>query len=420
MLLDTGLILHAASVALMQFLICASLASFATLSRIPEEGLLSSRSTWSRHVRLIYSGRRHLILLLLVLEVVLVIYLGAYLIRIAGGGSAGQVFPFWNSAVLIYAVIAVLSLVAASVMGFGLALRNPLRFAVALSFPLFPIFLLLRPVTAVFFKLVSFVFPQLMREISSIFSLYTDRDEGGEGFIEENGSKLMHSIVEFGEKKVREVMVPRIDILALDVSTPLEEVRRAVTGAGHSRVPVYDGSLDRVVGILFVKDLLSVAAEESHTDIDGLAREAYFVPEGKKIDILLREFQMRKKHMAIVVDEYGGTAGIVTLEDILEEIVGEIRDEDDQETPLVREISDGVYAAQGRVGLDDLRDEIKVALPADEVDTLGGFLFNLIGRVPEENEKIDYEGMLFKIVRIDGQRIAEVEIDMNLTSGEGG
>ena len=160
MLLDTGFILHAAAVVLMQFLICASLASFANLSRIPEDGLVSGLNTWSRHIRLIYRGRRHLILLLLILESILVIYVGAYLIRIAGDGYAGQGFPYWNSAVLIYVVIAVFSLVAASVIGFGLALKNPGRFAVVLSFPLFPLFLLLRPFTAVVFKLVSFLFPQ--------------------------------------------------------------------------------------------------------------------------------------------------------------------------------------------------------------------------------------------------------------------
>ncbi len=139
-----------------------------------------------------------------------------------------------------------------------------------------------------------------------------------------------------------------------------------------------------------------------------LTREPYFVPEGKKIDDLLNEFQVKKMHMAIVVDEYGGTSGIVTLEDILEEIVGEIRDEFDHEAPLVRKAGEGRYVVEGRTSLDDLGEMLGRELSSEDVDTLGGFLYNLLGRVPEEGEEFEYEGMTFRIERLEGQRIAEV------------
>ena len=265
--------------------------------------------------------------------------------------------------------------------------------------------------SGLFLTLASRAFPDLPREIASSFFLFPESGEPGEGFIEKDGSRLMHSIVEFGVKKVREVMVPRIDVFALDVHASLDEIRERVSEAGHSRVPLYDGSIDKIVGILFVKDLLRVQ-EEGTAELTSLAREVYFVPEGKKIDDLLREFQLSKKHMAVVVDEYGGTSGIVTLEDILEEIVGEIRDEHDYETPLIERISPTSYNVAGRMSLEDLGETLGITLPMEEVDTLGGFLYNLIERVPDEGEEIEYQGILFKIHRLDGQRIAEVHLEL--------
>jgi CBS domain containing-hemolysin-like protein len=208
-------------------------------------------------------------------------------------------------------------------------------------------------------------------------------------------------------------MVPRIDVFALDIHTPLDEVREQVSRAGHSRMPVYDGSIDRIVGILYVKDLIRVAqGDDAVGGLERLLREAYYVPEGKKIDDLLREFQREKKHVAVVVDEYGGTSGIVTLEDILEEIVGEIHDEYDVEPPLITETGPSRHLIAGRINLDDLNERLRTNISAEEVDTLGGFLYNLIGRVPTEGEAIVYEGMTFTISRLDGQRIAEVSLQL--------
>jgi CBS domain containing-hemolysin-like protein len=289
---------------------------------------------------------------------------------------------------------------------------NPARVALIASYPLLPVYLVFRPLAELFLRVVSIAFPNLPREMASPFFLFPGaRGAGAEGFIEDKGSRLIRSIQEFGVKKVREVMVPRIDIFALDVHTSVDEIREQVSAAGHSRVPVYDGGIDRIVGMLYVKDLLKIPPGEAVRFERGrLIREAYFVPEGKKIDDLLREFQRGKKHMAVVVDEYGGTSGIVTLEDILEEIVGEILDEYDHEPLLVRQTGPREYVAAGWVAIDHVNASLGISLPSDEVDTLGGFLYNLIGRVPEEGEEIALDRMRFRINRLEGQRIVEVTV----------
>jgi CBS domain containing-hemolysin-like protein len=317
--------------------------------------------------------------------------------------------PSWRYA-LAPVLATALSVIAVTVAGFGVASLNAIRFARIASFPLLPVYLLFRPLAGLFLRVVSVVFPNLPREMASPFFLFPGAGEaGGEGFIEDKGSRLMRSIQEFGIKKVREVMVPRIDVFALDVHTPLDEIRRLAAATGHSRVPVFDGGIDRIVGMLHVKDLLKIPpGEEVRLDRGRLLREPYFVPEGKKIDELLGEFQRGRKHLAVVVDEYGGTSGIVTLEDILEEIVGEILDEYDQEPPLVRQTGPRQYVAAGWTTIDHLNATLGVSLPSDEVDTLGGFLYNLIGRVPDEGEEVEYRGIRFRISRLEGQRIVEV------------
>jgi CBS domain containing-hemolysin-like protein len=346
---------------------------------------------------------------LVVLELMLIAILALLLHHSLGAIMFAGAVDFWRSSLLPFLVFVIIAAMV-SVAGVGVATIDPRRYAFVVSYPLLPIYLLFKPLNVLFLKIVSLVFPSLPSEIASPFFIFTAEQPGGEGFIEENGSRLMHSIVEFGVKKVREVMVPRIDVTALDILTPVDEVREIVSDAGHSRVPVYEGSIDRIAGILYVKDLLRTEAGGDASRLERLLREPYFVPEGKKIDDLLREFQLEKKHIAIVVDEYGGTSGIVTLEDILEEIVGEIHDEYDQEGPLIREAGERRYAAAGRISLHDLNDVLGLDLPMDEVDTLAGFLYELSGSVPNEGETLRYEGLTFTVTRLEGQRISEVMI----------
>ena len=232
-----------------------------------------------------------------------------------------------------------------------------------------------------------------------------------EGAIEQGEHKMIVSIVRLGDTLAREIMVPRIDILALDVNTPLQQAVEVLISSGHSRVPVYLEGVDNILGLLYSKDLLRVWQEGRQ--IDSLAdlqlRTAYFVPEAKKVDELLAELQAQRIHMAIVVDEYGGVAGLVTLEDIVEEIVGEIRDEYDQaEELLFQVINAGDYVFQGRVDLGDFNEIMGTDLPKSEADTLAGLIYSRIGRVPTAGDKIQVDNLQLTVEQVSGQRIRKV------------
>jgi CBS domain containing-hemolysin-like protein len=205
-------------------------------------------------------------------------------------------------------------------------------------------------------------------------------------------------------------MVPRIDILALDADVVLDEAILALNQSGHSRVPVYEGSVDNVIGLLYAKDLLRARLEgQKIGSLRSLLRPAYFVPEAKKVDELLREMQSRSVHMALVVDEYGGIAGLVTLEDIVEEIVGEIRDEYDQsEEMLFEKVTDDEYIFHGRIDLDEFNSVMGSNLPKDMADTLGGYIYSQVGRVPVGGEQIDVGSLQLTVEQVSGRRIRRV------------
>ncbi len=394
-----------------QFLTAGGLTAFTKVSRMSEDRVFPGGAGANNCPRMIHRGRLHAAMILVAVQIVLVITVARIL------PAAADAILEWSAGKHYIAVAAVpaagvILMLIAALAGIGIATRHPAGMARLVSYPFCPVYVLLRPFSGLLLRIISIVFPDLPGELASPFMLIHHPDEPGEGFIEDNGSRLVHSIVEFGEKKVREVMVPRIDVFAIESGMTMTEVREVLAGAGHSRVPVYDGNIDRITGMLYVKDLVPVASDEEDRGIEQLTREPYFVPEGKKIDDLLKEFQLKKMHMAIVVDEYGGTSGVVTLEDILEEIVGEIRDEFDHEAPLVRKTGEGRYVIEGRTSLDDLGEMLGMELASEDVDTLGGFLYNLLGRVPEEGEEFDYEGMTFRIERLEGQRIAEVVLTL--------
>ncbi len=394
-----------------QFLTAGGFTAFTKVSRMSEDRVFPKGSGANSCPRMIHRGRLHAAIILVAVQIFLIIAVSRVLPATEDAileWSAGKHFL----AVAAVPAAGVLLMLIAALAGIGIAVRHPAGMARLVSYPFCPVYILLRPFSGLLLRIISLVFPDLPGELASPFMLIHNPAEPGDGFIEENGSRLVHSIVEFGEKKVREVMVPRIDVFAIEKGMTMTEVRDVLSGAGHSRVPVYDGNIDRVVGMLYVKDLVAVENGEEDRGIEHLTREPYFVPEGKKIDDLLNEFQVKKIHMAIVVDEYGGTSGIVTLEDILEEIVGEIRDEFDDEAPLVRKAGEGRYVVEGRTSLDDLGEMLGMELSSEDVDTLGGFLYNLLGRVPEEGEEFEYEGMTFRIERLEGQRIAEVVLTL--------
>ncbi len=231
-----------------------------------------------------------------------------------------------------------------------------------------------------------------------------------EGTLEQGERRMIASIFQFSDTLAREIMVPRIDILALEVATPLDEAILALNKSGHSRVPVYSESVDNVIGLLYAKDLLRVRQEgQKISSLRSLLRPAYFVPEAKKVDELLREMQARSIHMALVVDEYGGIAGLVTLEDIVEEIVGEIRDEYDQsEERLYEQVGDNEFIFHGRIDLGDFNTVMGSNLAKEAADTLGGFIYSQIGRVPVGGEEIEVDNMVLTVEQVSGRRIRRV------------
>ncbi len=236
-------------------------------------------------------------------------------------------------------------------------------------------------------------------------------DAGHEGGVLEGDERQMiYSIFELGDTLVREIMLPRIYITALDISTPLQEAVDELIKSGHSRLPVYEESVDNVLGLLYAKDLLKIWRKGDKIEsLRSLLRPATFVPEAKKVDELLEEMQSGHVHMAMVVDEYGGIAGLVTLEDIFEEIVGEIQDEYDQseEAPYVQ-AGDGEYVFQGRVDLRDFNEVMGSQLPTEETETLGGFIYEQVGRVPTSGESLQVGDIHLTIEQVTGRRIRKV------------
>ncbi len=232
-----------------------------------------------------------------------------------------------------------------------------------------------------------------------------------EGIFKDEEGELLHSIVEFSDTIAREVMTPRIDLKSIEISQSLEDLVNLVVQTGYSKIPAYQGRIDEIVGILYAKDLLKVwNTESTRIELDQIFRPAYFIPETKKVKNLLREFQKEKMHMAIVVDEYGGVAGVVTIEDLLEEIVGEIQDEYDEEPDMFAALSEDSWLVDAKIDLDELSEVLNVPFPEENYETLGGFLFDQIGHVPEPGESTDYKNLSIEVKEADERRILKVLI----------
>jgi len=246
-----------------------------------------------------------------------------------------------------------------------------------------------------------------------IRSLIDDEQDGVS--LEHDEREMIQSIFDFRETAVREIMVPRIDMVALDAACPVREAVRAVEECRHSRIPLYEGGIDRVVGLLYAKDLLSLVDGEGLRDGDrkvgDLARPAYFIPESKRLDEVLAEFRSQRIHMAVVIDEYGGTAGLVTLEDVLEEIVGEIEDEFDEDESLFTWLDDRSLRVDPKINLEDLQDVLGVELPLGEgSETLAGLIYEAAGRVPEQGDRVDVAGLEIEVERVEDRRIMQVRL----------
>jgi CBS domain containing-hemolysin-like protein len=236
---------------------------------------------------------------------------------------------------------------------------------------------------------------------------------------ERQAREMARQLADFPEKTVKEVMVPRIDVFSLDIDTPLSEITGEITQRGHSRVPVYQETIDDILGILYVKELLQLDDPRSAEPLTpDFLHEPIFVPETKLIGTLLREFQGSKTQMAVVVDEYGGTAGIITLEDILEEIVGEIEDEFDEEQELIQPLEDGGWMIDARHDIGELNEALEVELPDEDYESLGGFIIAELGHIPSPGEVVSYENLRLEVVKATPRRVGLVRLIREDTTEE--
>ena len=349
------------------------------------------------------------------------IFIAELPIGISAGAAATIAFVFMTL------VIALASIVVGELVPKTLALNFPERLALVVARPILLLQTLLMPIVW-FVTRISALLVRLAGGKEKPQGGYLSMEElkllvetGSEqGEIEEEEKEMIHGVIELGDKAVHEVMVPRIGIRAVNVDDPLDEVVDMIVRAGHSRLPVYEESLDNIVGILYAKDLLPYLKANGRTngeiDIRKLVRPAVYVPESKPVDDLLHEMQVAKRHIAIVVDEYGGTAGLVTMEDVVEEIVGEIQDEYDTEEQMIEDLSSDeeiAFRIDGRVSMDDLRDLFELSdddEPDEEAyDTVGGFVVHRVGRIPLPGAELMFrDGVRLVVEAAEPRRVAKV------------
>ena len=321
------------------------------------------------------------------------------------------------SILLVTAIVSLFTIVFGELVPKAVALAHAERLAFLFSVPVDLLGRLLAPLVWLLTSLTSaitrvFGMTDVQQEKMTAEELMILVERGGEqGVIEAEEQQMIGAVLELGERRVHEVMVPRIDITALAASAPLDDIIGTIVREGHTRIPVYEETIDNVIGILYAKDLLPILAKGQQPKITTILRTPLFVPESLSVDDLLHNFQRRKVHIAIVLDEYGGTAGLVTIEDLIEEIVGEIQDEYDVEEPMLEPISDDEARFDGRANIDDLTEHFGIELDAadrEQYDTVGGLVYHEIGGVPEVGDTVEVGGLTLTVESTDGRRVGKV------------
>jgi len=323
---------------------------------------------------------------------------------------------------LAFLIITFLHVVIGELVPKGVALRHSETTALAVSAPVRGFFVLLKPLiwilqrsSEIVLRAVGLETPGEEDDVLSEAELKMVLDRSTtHGEIEQQEQEMLYKVFDFADKEVSAVMVPRPEVVALSVELPPEEALAAMIESTYTRYPVYRGSLDEIVGILHVRDLISALTDRgiAGVQIEELVRPAHIVPETKDLAALLGEFRRTNQHMAIVVDEYGELEGIVTLEDLLEEIVGEIEDEFDLPDESVERLPDGRMRIDGTFPIDDFNEQFGRELPIEDYHTVGGFVFGLLGRAPERGDEVEYDGTRFKVLELEGSRIERLEVEL--------
>ena len=323
---------------------------------------------------------------------------------------------------LAFLIITFLHVVIGELVPKGIALGYAERVALAVSTPVRGFFVVFKPLiwvlqrsSEVILRAIGLTPPGGEMEVYSeaeLKMLLSRSTEEGE--LERQEQEMLYKVFDFADKEVSAVMVPRPEVVALSVELPPEEALAAVIESPYTRYPVYRGSLDDVVGVLHVRDLFSALVDRGITGVvvEQLLRPAHIVPETKDLAALLTEFRRTNQHLAIVVDEYGELEGIVTLEDLLEEIVGEIEDEFDLPDESIERLDDGRLRVHGTFPIDDFNEQFGLSLPVEDYHTLGGFVFGMLGRAPEPGDEVEHERVLFKVLEVEGSRIERLEVEL--------
>ena len=346
--------------------------------------------------------------------------LATYLaIKIFGNIGVGIASGIMIFTILVFGEIVPKSLAVANAEAISKRVARPIEI---ISTGLFPLIKIFKAIISAMYYLSGKKSVKEKKEITEE-DLITLIDAGkDEGVIEEEENEMIRNIFEFGDTMVKEVMIPRVDMACISSDTSLDSILKLIKKMGHSRIPVYEETVDNIIGILYAKDLLGIYQQwytsKEKFDLKGITRETYFVPENKKIDELLDIFQKDRIQIAIAIDEYGGTAGLITMEDVVEEVVGEIIDEYDKEIKLFEIAEDNAVIADAIISIDEINEILNIEIPENGFETLGGFIFDLLGRVPKKGEKIKYQNCQMIIEQVAKNRIRRVKIIKELPQNE--
>jgi putative hemolysin len=323
---------------------------------------------------------------------------------------------------LAFLIITFLHVVVGELVPKGVALGYSERTALAVSAPVRGFFVVFKPLIWVLQRSSEAILRALgLQPPGGEVDVYSEAElkmllsrSTEEGELEQQEQEMLYKVFDFADKEVSAVMVPRPEVVALSVELPPEEALSAVIESPYTRYPVYRGTLDEIVGILHVRDLFSALVDRgiAGVQLEHLLRPAYIVPETKDLAALLAEFRKANQHMAIVVDEYGDLEGIVTLEDLLEEIVGEIEDEFDLPDESIERLEDGRIRIHGTFPIDDFNEQFQRSLPIEDYHTIGGFVFGMLGRAPEPGDEVSHDGVRFKVLEVEGSRIEMLEVEL--------
>jgi len=361
-------------------------------------------------------------------DLLVTLLVGTTLVQIAASAFAAAIAAKMFGPVglpIAIGAMTVLLVVFGEVLPMTLAVEHPERYSAWVNRPVrwlsvfvWPFRVLLGGLAALTLRVVGSERKQGQPEISEE-ELRTLVDVGArEGIVDRTEREMIHKVFELEDRLVREVMVPRPDMFCLDLATPPPEILPLLRENLHSRVPVFDETVDQIVGVLYTKDLLPyLRGLPPDFELRAHLHPPYFVPESKRADALLREFQAKKLHLAIVVDEYGGTAGLVALEDLLEELVGEIRDEFDEEERLIQKLDATTYRVSGKLSIEELNAATGLSLPNESFDTVGGWVLDLFGRVPHKGEKAHTDEVTVAVEKVQRTRIVEVLLQVRQRVG---